>query len=105
MKGDFTRGTFDPANHFSRVLMQQGRVQLDADWNEQTAIMLHLLRTMAYDVFGPHGGPKSPDLGFEIVTNDMSDRDDRLEEIEPDEARRKKLLGALSEGDAVIGPG
>jgi uncharacterized protein DUF6519 len=27
--------TFDPLNHFSRVLMQQGVVQLDADWNEQ----------------------------------------------------------------------
>ena len=31
MKGDFTRDTFDPAKHFSRVLMQQGRVTLDAD--------------------------------------------------------------------------
>ena len=31
MKGDFTRNTFDPRKHFARVLMQQGRVQLDAD--------------------------------------------------------------------------
>ena len=30
MKGDFTRITFNPTKHFSRVLMQQGRVQLDA---------------------------------------------------------------------------
>ena len=41
MKGDFSRRTFDPQKHFSRVLMQQGRVQLDADWNEQAAIQLH----------------------------------------------------------------
>ena len=34
-RGDFTRDTFNPLKHFSRVLMQQGRVQLDADWNEQ----------------------------------------------------------------------
>jgi hypothetical protein len=33
MKGDFTRNTFVPSKSFSRVLMQQGRVQLDADWN------------------------------------------------------------------------
>ena len=38
MKGDFSRDTFDPAKQFTRVLMQQGRVQLDADWNEQIAI-------------------------------------------------------------------
>ena len=30
MKGDFSRITFDPKKHYSRVLMQQGRVQLDA---------------------------------------------------------------------------
>ena len=28
-----------PHQHFSRVLQQQGRVHLDADWNEQTAIL------------------------------------------------------------------
>jgi hypothetical protein len=33
-RGDFTRDTFNPLKNFSRVLMQQGRVQLDADWNE-----------------------------------------------------------------------
>jgi hypothetical protein len=53
MKGDFTRDTFDKNNHYSRVLMQQGRVQLDADWNEQAAIMLHQLRSLAVDLIGP----------------------------------------------------
>jgi len=67
MKGDFTRDTFDPHHHFSRVLMQQGRVQLDADWNEQTSILLHYLRTLARDVLGAAAGPAS-DLGFEIIT-------------------------------------
>lgn len=63
MKGDFTRDTFDASNHFSRVLMQQGRVQLDADWNEQAAILLHYLQTLAADLIGPHGGPGD---GFKI---------------------------------------
>ncbi len=56
MKGDFSRDTFDKAKHFSRVLMQQGRVQLDADFNEQTAILLHYLRTLAADLIGPFAG-------------------------------------------------
>lgn len=53
MKGDFTRDTFDRSRHYSRVLMQQGRVQLDADWNEQAALMLHQLRRLAVDLVGP----------------------------------------------------
>ena len=65
MKGDFTRDTFDPARHFSRVLMQQGRVQLDADWNEQSSILLHYLQTLAADLIGPSAGPAAA-LGFEI---------------------------------------
>ena len=61
MKGDFTRVTFDPAKHYSRVLMQQGRVQLDADWNEQADILLHYLRTLAADLIGPFGAPPKKD--------------------------------------------
>ena len=68
MKGDFTRDTFNPAKHFLRVLMQQGRVQLDADSNEQTAILLHYLQTLAADLIGPHGGPDA-NIGFGILTN------------------------------------
>ncbi len=57
MKGDFSRWTFDPQKHFSQVLMQQGRVRLDADWNEQASIQVHLLRTLIRDIIGPYGGP------------------------------------------------
>ncbi len=64
MKGDFSRDTFDPRRRISRVLMQQGRVQLDADWNEQVAAQLHLIRTLAADITGPHGGPGE---GFSIA--------------------------------------
>jgi hypothetical protein len=65
MKGDFSRWSFDPKKQFSRVLMQQGRVQLDADWNEQGSIFLHHLRALAADLIGPHGGPDGG--GFEIT--------------------------------------
>ena len=69
MKGDFTRDTFDPTKHFSRVLMQQGRVTLDADYNEQAAIELHYLRTVVRDVIGPYAAPAGVDGGFLLATD------------------------------------
>jgi hypothetical protein len=63
MKGDFSRDSFDPLRHYSRVLQQQGRVELDADGNEREAIQLHHLRSLAADLIGPHGGPGT---GFQI---------------------------------------
>ncbi len=59
MKGDFSRVTFDPFRHYARVLMQQGRVQLDADWNEQVSSFLYYMRTLAADFIGPHGAPRN----------------------------------------------
>jgi hypothetical protein len=61
MKANLTRKSFDPLKHFNRVLMQQGRVQLDADWNEQIDIVLHLIRRLAAASFGPAA---TPDGGF-----------------------------------------
>ena len=57
MKIDISRDTFDQSKHYSRVLMQQGRVQLDADWNEQVEIQLRQLRALAEDLGGPSWGP------------------------------------------------
>jgi hypothetical protein len=64
MKFDATRKTFNPGKNYSRVLMQQGRVQLDADWNEQSAIQLNYVRQLGADLIGPYGGPSSP--GFRV---------------------------------------
>ncbi len=66
MKGDFTRNTFDRFKHFSSVLMQQGRVTLDADYNEQSAILLHYMRTLARDLIGPYAAPVEH-AGFELA--------------------------------------
>lgn len=57
MKGDFTRSTFRREKHYSSVRMQQGRVQLDSDWNEQMDIAAHRLETESLDVIGPCGSP------------------------------------------------
>jgi hypothetical protein len=113
MNGDFTRDTFDPLKHFSRVLMQQGRVQLDADWNEQTAILLRYLRLLAEDILGPYAGPSSA-MGFELITSDTVknwqaaglDPEAEWTKLEPDEQRRKQLRDAVENGkDVGIGIG
>jgi Family of unknown function (DUF6519) len=73
MHGDFSRVTFAPEKHYSSVLIQQGRVQLDADANEQGAVLLHYLRTLASDLIGPFGGPLDR-LGFAITLEKESNQ-------------------------------
>lgn len=55
MSGDYTRLTFDPRNRYSGVLMQQGRMQLDADWIEEIDILRRRIRTTSLDILGPLG--------------------------------------------------
>ncbi len=101
MKADFTRSTFDPRKQFTRVLMQQGRVQLDSDWNEQVAILLHYMRTLAADIIGPHAGPEDG-YGFEVLVSE-DDLPDDLSVAEKE--RLKERLGKLDPGDFLIGKG
>jgi hypothetical protein len=74
MKGDFTRSTYDRKKHYNSVRMQQGRVQLDADWNEQLDISSHRIETGASDVIGCCGAPMHQD-GFHLVSkiSDLTD--------------------------------
>lgn len=74
MKGDFSRDTFDPLNNFSRVLLQQGRVQLDADFNEQAAILLHMLRRLTADLVGPYAIAGGPDAFRVAVEGNAANR-------------------------------
>ncbi len=66
MKGDFSRDTFDPAKHYAAVLKQQGRVDLDADWNEDSAVQRHVEETTTRDVVGACGAPQDGG-GFQIA--------------------------------------
>jgi hypothetical protein len=63
MKGDFTRVTFKPEKHYHGVLKQQGRVDMDADWNEQAWLTSHRIETETIDVVGQCGAPLG-DVGF-----------------------------------------
>lgn len=82
MNGDFSRNTFRPDRHYSQVLMQQGRVLLDADWNEQSAIFNHYFRMLAHDLIGPYGGP-TMNCGFQVLL--------KGEEAIPDDLNRTDL--------------
>jgi hypothetical protein len=66
MSSDISRQRFDPASDFSSVLMQQGRVQLDADWNEWNEILDRRWRSETIDIIGRCVVPLETVTGFEI---------------------------------------
>jgi hypothetical protein len=55
--GDFSRVLDALPGQYSAVLAQQGRLLLDAELNEQTAIVLEYLRRLTADLVGPFAGP------------------------------------------------
>jgi Family of unknown function (DUF6519) len=65
MKGDFTRSTYDASKQYTQVRHQQGRVQVDADFNEQGDLQLSRERALATHVVGQSGAPKA-DAGFAL---------------------------------------
>ena len=80
MHADISRDSFDSTTHSLRVVQEQGTLLLDADANEQSAILLHRLHTLAGDLFGPFWGPaggtaEMPLAGFKIGTWDKDKKD------------------------------
>jgi parallel beta-helix repeat protein len=87
MSGDYSRHRFSPRNHYSGVRMQQGRVQLDADWNEWNDAIDRRTRTETVDTFGV---TLSTDIsGVAVVSPQTPDA----------------FLIQASGGDLTIGPG
>lgn len=66
MAGDYTRITFDPLLDRAMVFEQQGRVHLDADFNELVSILERRLRVETYDFTGPAVVPAQVPQSFEI---------------------------------------
>ncbi|MBD0255683.1 MAG: hypothetical protein ICV83_08180, partial [Cytophagales bacterium] len=60
---DVSRVNSDPRKHYTGVRMQQGRVLMDDDWNENERIDEEVQRRTQADVIGGYG---SPDDGFRI---------------------------------------
>ena len=73
MKGDFSRLTFDARRHYRAVRMQQGRLQVDADWNEHVDLMTHRLETEVADFIGASGVPAPNGGGGFAVTVQQDD--------------------------------
>lgn len=106
MKADFSRQTFDARKHYSAVLQQQGRVQVDADWNEQQQINGHRAACLITDLIGASGVPDTrPGFGLNFSA-DGSDLllspgrcyvDGLLCELDPGE-----LLAFSSPGDDTV---
>jgi hypothetical protein len=63
--GDFSRFLGGFYGHYSGVLAQQGRLLLDAELNEQNAILLDYLRGLTTDLIGHFAGPVDH-AGFEV---------------------------------------
>lgn len=72
MTGDFSRNSQNPTKSYTGVLMQQGRVQVDADWNEQLALAQHRTDTETRDVIGECGTPMGEN-GFGISLTPTKD--------------------------------
>lgn len=99
MKSDISRQTFDPRKHYKGVRMQQGRVQIDADWNEESDINIHRIETEALDLIGGCGGP------MHAAAFGISIRADREAQEEDDfllSAGRYYVDGILCENELVV---
>ncbi len=73
MSFDTSRFTFNPWKDYSGVVMEQGRVQLDSDWNEWLAELLRRIQAGTLDIVGQAVYPATTPHAFEItVTTDAS---------------------------------
>jgi len=66
---DTSRSTFDPWNDYSAVVMEQGRVQLDSDWNEWLAEISRRTRAGTLDLVGRAAYPPTTPFAFQITAS------------------------------------
>jgi len=84
MASDRARVSYDPSRKWRGVIAQQGRVTVEADWNEAAMIGEERDRQAALDVIGPVA---TPDRGYAVTAPPRSERSGR------------------APGDLTIGPG
>ena len=68
MSFDVSKFSFRPWNDFLGVVMQQGRVQLDSDWNDFVAQLTRRLQAGSLDTFGRAVVPRETPEGFLIAS-------------------------------------
>lgn len=72
MAFDNSRLTFDPFQDYSAVVMEQGRVQTDADWNEYLAELSRRTRAGTLDAVGHAVYPQTTPNAFKIDVDSSS---------------------------------
>ena len=92
MKGDFSRWSFNPTVRYSSVRLQQGRVALDEEFNEQVKIDDRLRRAALTDIIGGCCIPASAPDSFRVSVKDRTIRV---------ESGRMWVQGILCESSAV----
>jgi len=66
---DNSRFTFDPFKDYSGVVMEQGRVQLDSDWNEWLAELSRRIQAGTLDIMGRAVYPATTPYAFQIFAS------------------------------------
>ena len=69
MSFDISRFIFDPWNDYYGVVMEQGRVQLDSDWNEWLAELSRRIRAGTMDTLGRAVYPSTTPFAFHITAS------------------------------------
>ena len=69
MSFDNSRYTFNARKDYSGVVMQQGRVQLDADWNEWLAELSRRMQAGTLDILGRAVYPATTPYAFKITAS------------------------------------
>lgn len=70
MHGDISRYLFNAAAPYASVRLQQGRVVLDADFNEATDVLQHDQQVSRIDIIGP-SGTNDDAPGFTVLTGPL----------------------------------
>ena len=69
MSFDNSRFTFNPRKDYAGVVMQQGRVQLDSDWNEWLAEVIRRTQAEHLDTLGRAVYPATTPFAFHITAS------------------------------------
>jgi hypothetical protein len=66
---DISRTSFDPWKNYSGVVMEQGRVQTDADWNEWLSELSRRIQAGTLDTMGHAVYPATTPYAFQIAAS------------------------------------
>lgn len=83
MSFDNSRFTFDPWKDYSGVVMEQGRVQTDADWNEWLSEISRRAQAGTLDIMGHAVFPATTPYAFQIAASNAGGKEHRQHRCGP----------------------